>query len=225
MVENLPVIGLIGLASAVCVLLLVYVLYASKKTEQELDALRAALAHRLGFRLERTPEKKVHASFGGLARGTEVVNWRISGRMEGRDVKLESRSHRTRGMGPYTGMAMTLLLVSCRMPEDLSVVAVILGQGEVLESNVAEDVYYPHPTDPKKRIGIKVKGAFDPDLVSRTDMMAVMTQPGLVARLDVGKGWITLFYEFGDGRRNIDHTFVERAIHAAMDLARKIERL
>jgi len=103
--ENWSIIGLIIIASVVCILLLIYLLYASKKTEHELDALGAELASRLGLNFERFPENQIHSSTSTLVRSTEIVNWRIGGKIKGREVKLESRSHKTRGMGPHSGFA------------------------------------------------------------------------------------------------------------------------
>lgn len=222
---NLPIIGLVIIASAVCILLLVYILFVSKKTEQELDLLREELAGGLGLIYERAPEKQTHSSIGGLAKSTEMVNWRIGGMIKGREVRLENRNHRSRGMGPHSHMAMTMLLVSCRTPQDLGFVVVILGAGETLESNDEKDFYYPHPRDHNKQIGVKVKGPYNPDFIPSTDMIEVMTQSEIMARLDVEKGWVTLFYEFGDGQRNVDPVFVERAMNAAIELAQKVEKL
>ncbi|MBW1912110.1 MAG: hypothetical protein JRI43_02840 [Deltaproteobacteria bacterium] len=223
--ENLHIIGLVIIASVVCILLLIYILFVSKKAEQELDLLRRELAGRLGLIYERAPEKQVHSSRGGPAKGTEMVNWRIGGMIKDREVRLENRSHRSRGMGPHSHMTMTMLLVSCRTPRDLGFVVVILGAGEALESNDEKDFYYPHPRDRNKQIGVKVKGPYNQDFIPSTDMIGVMTQSEIMARLDVEKGWMTLFYEFGDGQRNVDPIFVKRAMNAAIELARKVEKL
>ena len=116
---NLPIIGLVIIASVVCILLLIYILFVSKKSEQEFDLLREEVASRLGLIYERDPEKQVHSSTRGLKKSTETVNWRIGGMMKGWEVRLENRSHRSWGMGPHSRMSMTLLLVSCRTPQDL----------------------------------------------------------------------------------------------------------
>ena len=145
--------------------------------------------------------------------------------MNGREVRLENRSHKSRGMGPHSHMSMTMLLVSCRTPQDLGFVVVILGAGETLESNDEKDFYYPHPRDHNKQIGVRVKGPYNPDFIPGTDMIEVMTQSEIMAHLDVEKGWVTLFYEFGDGQRNVDPIFVERAMNAAIELAQKVEKL
>ena len=222
---HLPIIVLVIIASAVCILLMIYILLVSKKSEQELDLLREELAGTLGLIYERAPEKQIRSSIRGLAKETEIVNWRISGTMKGREVRLENRSHRSRGMGPHSHMSMTMLLVSCRTPQDLGFVVVILDGGETLESNDEKDFYFPHPKDSKKQIGIKVKGPYNPDFIPSTDMIEVMTQSEIMARLDVENGWVTLFYEFGDVQRNVDPIFVKRTMNAAIELAKRVEKL
>ena len=143
--------------------------------------------------------------------------WEISGKHDGREVKLARVPQSFMGREMPWGGAATIA-ASCAVPERLSVSIRRRwdepgGPGEPIPVPGLENL-----------VACGAGGALDLGRLGRLAVMDVLTMEGPVqAGIEIKEGRVRLYYDLGSPVLNFHPPFVERALRATVELADMIQ--